>query len=540
MSVLPVLDIGMPSAILIGTSTNAVEVIVDLGFFMNHKQNFKLLATSLAVITLAGCASLQPEALQDAAIVQQAKAVKDQQASAVEPINGPLTLEEAIARAIKYNAERQVRILEEAMAYGTLDLANFDMLPKLMANAGYRNRDTDLLTNLRAGPNSPIIPGSTISSARQATTTDLSFTWSLLDFGQSYYAAKQSGDRVLIATERRRKALHNLVQDVRTAYWRVVAAEKLGQSIRDTMAEAESALKASESAEASAMRSPLEPLRFQRQLLENLRMLELVEHELSSARVELSTLAALPAGSNFSVVEPQAQINTQWLDMNPADMELQAVVNNPDMRESLYNARIARDEAKKAIVKMFPGVSFSYGTKTTNDEYIVNQRWNEAGAQISFNLLGVLSAPTAKRLADMGISMADQRQVATQMAVISQVHIARLNYANAAKQYMRADKIAKVDGRMAEVVTARAKAESQSRQESVAQQTASILSALRRYQALSNAQAAASRLQATLGLEPAVQAAQTMPLPEVVQAVQQSLKTWEAAELPKLPAGLSW
>lgn len=507
---------------------------------MNHKQNFKLLATSLAVFTLAGCANLKPEALQDADIVKQAQTVKGKQTAAVDPINGPLSLEEAIARAIKYNAERQVRIMEEAMAYGTLDLANFDMLPKFMANAGYRSRDSDLLTNLRAGPNSPITPGSTLSSSRQATTTDLSFTWSLLDFGQSYYAAKQSGDRVLIATERRRKALHNLVQDVRTAYWRVVAAEKLGQSVRDTMQEAEAALKGSEAAESSAMRSPMEPLRFQRQLLENLRMLELVEHELSSARVELATLAALPSGSNFTVVEPQTQINTKWLEMNPADMELQAVVNNPDMRESLYNARIARDEAKKAMLKMFPGISFSYGNKTTNDEYIVNQRWNEAGAQISFNLMGILSAPIAKRLAEMGISMADQRQVATQMAVISQVHIARLNYANAAKQYMRADKIARVDSRMAEVVASRAKAESQSRQESVSQQTASILSALRRYQALSNAQAAASRLQATLGLEPVLQAAEGKPLPEVVQAVQQSLKTWEAGELPKLPAGLSW
>jgi outer membrane protein TolC len=507
---------------------------------MNHKQNFKLLATSLAVFTLAGCANLKPEALQDADIVKQAQTVKGKQTAAVEAINGPLSLEEAIARAVKYNAERQVRIMEEAMAYGTLDLANFDMLPKFMANAGYRSRDSDLLTNLRAGPNSPITPGSTLSSSRQATTTDLSFTWSLLDFGQSYYAAKQSGDRVMIATERRRKALHNLVQDVRTAYWRVVAAEKLGQSVRDTMQEAEAALKGSEAAESSAMRSPMEPLRFQRQLLENLRMLELVEHELSSARVELATLAALPSGSNFTVVEPQAQINTKWLDMNPADMELQAVVNNPDMRESLYNARIARDEAKRAMLKMFPGITFSYGNRTTNDEYIVNQRWNEAGAQISFNLMGILSAPTAKRLADMGISMADQRQVATQMAVISQVHIARLNYANAAKQYMRADKIARVDSRMAEVVNARAKAESQSRQDSVAQQTASILSALRRYQALSNAQAAASRLQATLGLEPVVMAAEGKPLPEVVQAVQQSLKNWEAGELPKLPAGLSW
>lgn len=501
---------------------------------------FNKLATSLAVIVLTGCANLQPESLQNSVIVEQAKTVKAQQSMAVEPVNGPLTLEEAIARAIKYNAERQVRIMEEAMAYGTLDLANFDMLPKFMANAGYRSRDSDLLTNLRAGPNSPITPGSTLSSSRQATTTDLSFTWSLLDFGQSYYAAKQSGDRVMIATERRRKALHNLVQDVRTTYWRVVAAEKLGQSVRDTMQEAEAALKGSEAAESSAMRSPMEPLRFQRQLLENLRMLELVEHELSSARVELATLAALPSGSNFTVVEPQAQINTKWLHMKPADMELQAVVNNPDMRESLYNARIARDEAKRVMLKMFPGITFSYGNRTTNDEYIVNQRWNEVGAQISFNLMGIMSAPIAKRLADMGIAMANQRQVATQMAVISQVHIARLNYANAAKQYMRADKIARVDNRMAEVVSARAKAESQSRQDSVAQQTASILSALRRYQALSNAQAAASRLQATLGLEPVVQAAEGKPLAEVVQAVKQSLKTWEAGELPKLPAGLSW
>ncbi len=500
-------------------------------------QRLSLVPASLA---LAACSTLTPQPVTPKEVTDIARADALALQRDVAPLAGPLRMEEAIARAIKYNAERRVRRMDEALAFGGMEASRYDMLPRLVASAGYRDRSNDLLTLNEDLSTGRVIGGQSISSERQASTADLTFSWSLLDFGQSYYNAKQSGDRLLIATERRRKALHNLVQEVRTAYWRVVAAEKLGQSIRDTMQEAEATLNASEAAELSAMRSPLEPLRFQRQLLENLRMLELVEHELSSARVELATLAALPAGSDFTVVEPQAQINTRWLEVNPGDMELQAVVNNPDMRESLYNARIARDEAKKALVKMFPGLSFSYGTKTTDDEYIVNQRWNEAGAQISFNLLGLLGAPTAKRLAEMGVSMADQRQVATQMAVISQVHIARLNYANAAKQYMRADKIAKVDHRMTEVVSARAKAESQSQQEKVAQQTASILSALRRYQALSNAQAAASRLQATLGLEPAVAAAQTMPLPEVVQAVEHSLKTWEAGELPKLPAGLAW
>jgi len=501
---------------------------------------FKTLAAASAAVVMSGCANLKPQPLQTAELVEQAKAVAAQRSADVEPLQGPLTLEEAIARAIKYNPDRQVRRLEEAMAYGALDLASYDMLPKLVASAGYRDRSNDLLTNLRPGPDSPIVPGTTISTERQATTTDLSFTWSLLDFGQSYYAARQGGDRALIAGERRRKALHNLVQDVRTAYWRVVAAEKLGGAIRSAMQEAQAALKDSEATAASALRSPLEPLRFQRQLLENMRLLELMEQELSSARIDLATLVGLPASSSFAVVEPPAALQARWLDLNPADLELQAIVNNPDLRESLYNARIARDEARKALLKMFPGISFSYGAKGTSDEYVVNRHWNEAGAQLSFNLLGLFSMPVQKRLAEDGIALAQQRQVAAQMATISQVHVARLQYANALKQYERANQIAQVDGRMAEVITARAKAEAQSRQENVAQQTASILSALRRYQALSNAQAAASRMQATLGLEPLAGDAPARPLGELVQAVRQSLHRWDAAELPALPAGAAW
>ena len=71
-----------------------------------HSALFKKLAVASAVMIVAGCASFQPEALQDADIARQAKAIHEQQTSSVEPINGPLKLEEAIARAIKYNAER--------------------------------------------------------------------------------------------------------------------------------------------------------------------------------------------------------------------------------------------------------------------------------------------------------------------------------------------------------------------------------------------------------------------------------------------------
>ncbi|MFV0370695.1 MAG: hypothetical protein ACK5JI_03510, partial [Azonexus sp.] len=67
------------------------------------------------------------------------------------------------------------------------------------------------------------------------------------------------------------------------------------------------------------------------------------------------------------------------------------------------------------------------------------------------------------------------------------------------------------------------------------QQTTAILSELRRYQALSNAQAAASRLQATLGLEPVVAGSDDQPLPELTAAVAHALAVWESGKLPPLP-----
>jgi hypothetical protein len=85
-----------------------------------------------------------------------------------------------------------------------------------------------------------------------------------------------------------------------------------------------------------------------------------------------------------------------------------------------------------------------------------------------------------------------------------------------------------------------ARVEKVSKQESVAQQTASILSNLRRYQALSNAQTAASKLQATLGLEPVIAGSDNMPLSELTSVVAKSLADWESGVLPKLPAQVKW
>jgi outer membrane protein TolC len=497
--------------------------------------------TTLAVVvamtlTASGCISMQPAPLTDEEIAQRSRDDRQAARADVAPVTGPLTLEEAIARALKYNLDRRTRLMEETIALNQLDLSKYDLLPKLVASAGYTNRSEELVSRAKDSvTGAPSLSNPFISSDREHTLYGLGLTWNLLDFGVSYYNAKQNADRVLIAAERRRKAMHVLIQDVRIAFWRAASAQTLSDDVRRAISLGENALADARTAEAERLRSPLESLRYQRQLLENLRLLEAIDQELSTARVELAHLINAPFADNLAVVEPSDSLSKQLLDMPVEQMEELAITRNADLREQHYNARIARDEARKTIVKLFPSLSFSYAAKRDTDSFLVNNRWNEAGVQLSYNLFGLLSVPAQKRFADAGVTLADQRRVATQMAVLAQVHLARLQFANAWQQYDRADAIWHVDDKINQHVTNRERAQTQSKLEQVANNTTAILSLLRRYQSLAQAHAAASRLQATLGLELNVGSVQETSLQDLTAAVTAAFGDWNRVARPATP-----
>jgi hypothetical protein len=45
------------------------------------------------------------------------------------------------------------------------------------------------------------------------------------------------------------------------------------------------------------------------------------------------------------------------------------------------------------MARLFPNLSFNYGLQYDTDKYLVDSNWNEAGLQLSFNLLNLLTAP---------------------------------------------------------------------------------------------------------------------------------------------------
>ena len=496
-----------------------------------RKRHFQMkpIALALAALALSACSTIAPFPLSSEALLPANQADRTATQKGVQPITGALTLDEALARALKYNLERRAKMMEEALAFNQLDVSHFDMLPRLVAQAGYAVRNNDRISQSRNTEDGTLSPSRFVSQDRAHEMLELGFTWNLLDYSLGYYGTRQQADRVLIASERRRKAMHVLMQDVRTAFWRAASAQKLRDDVSKTIALAEDALVDSRKAEAERVRNPIDALRYQRQLLENLRLLESIDQELSSAQVELATLVNAPIGQPIAIAESDANLaDASVLKVTLQAMEEAALAQNADLREQHYNARIAREETRRTLVRLFPNVSFSYGIKYDSDTYLVNRNWNEAGLQFTFNLFNLMTGPTQIKLAEAGVALADQRRVATQLAVLSQVHRARLQLLNARNQFERADAIYATDVKISELVRNRETAQAQSKLDSVSNATAAILSLLRRYQALAQVQAAENRLLANLGMEPKIGSTGELSLEQLTEQVKRNGNPWRA------------
>jgi outer membrane protein TolC len=461
-----------------------------------------LLALACAA-ALAGCSQvplqpLQPE--EHAARVQSDRAAVRHE---VPPLGQELSLDEAIARALKYNLDRRARQMEEALALRQWDASGFDALPKLVAAAGYSARDRDRISrSIDSVTGAPSLANPSISQSREHTLVSLDLSWSLLDFGLAHYNQQQAADRVLAAAERRRKATHLLVQDVRVAYWRAASAQRLRDDVRGAIQLASEALDDSRKAEEEKLRSPLDALRYQRQLTENMRLLESIESELITARFDLAALINVPV---VQQVKYSSDANVGTLDLlstSAEAMEEQALAQNADLREHAYQRRIAATEARKVLVRQFPNISFNLGARYDTDHYLVDKNWAEAGVQTSFNLFNLLALPAQQKAAEAGIALADQRRLAAHAAVVTQVHVAREQLATARKQLERANTLWVLDEKIMQQMLRREQAQAGSKLERVAAQTTMIISLLRRYQALAQVHAATSRLQATLGVDP--------------------------------------
>ncbi len=463
---------------------------------------------SLAVVSgllISGCA-IQPEPLSNSEFASFAMDKRSLVTAGQEPLRGSLSLREAMARAIKYNLDKEVEEMQAVVAQQQLRVAHFSLLPGAVANSGYADRNNysggssvQIIAPTKLGPESLT---SSTSSERDVRSADIKFSWHILDFGLSYIRARQAADQVLIAEETRRRVITRLLENIRTAYWRAVSATRLERRLKALEQRVKRALADAGALVSAGDSSPLTALSYERELVEIQRELRKLAGELASAKAQLAALANLDPGVPYEVAIPAHYRTPDDVNMSAENMISTALENRSELREVAYRKRINAHDAEAAILQMLPGISLEASPAWNSNSFLYNANWVSWGAQASWNLINVFSYPERRAEVEAKDGLLDARALAVTMAVMTQVHVSRARLFHARRDYATADRYYNVQQKIMQHIRSSLDGGRVSEQTAIREEMNTLVAMVKRDMAFAEVQSASAGLLASMGVAP--------------------------------------
>lgn len=487
----------------------------------------KMVGFSSTVILLAGC-TVTPKPLTSTEIATNADRNFQRVDEGQVPVTAPIDLYEAMARALKYNLDYKVEMMQEALSARELNVSRADMLPQLAATAGYTGRN-----NYSGASSLSLLSGRqslepSTSSEKQVFAADLGLTWDVLDFGLSYVRAKQKADEVLIAREARRKVANRIIEDVRTAYWRAVSAQRLLDKLGQLEGSVTETLTNSQQLAERRVSAPLTALTYQRELVEIQTNIRQLQRELVIAKAQLAALMNLKPGTEFALVLPDRSVALPRVQFSGEDMMLTALRNRSELREVSYRQRIADREKDAALLRMLPNLKAMAGINYDSNDFLYNNDWANLGLSASWNVFNIFKYPAQKKAIKAQQELLEQRELALTMAVITQVNVARAQYGHLTQELASADQGQRVQDKIMYQVRSGNQAGAISQQTLLREEMNTLVSEVRYDIAYAAAQNAYANLFGSMGIDDlGPEITVNGDLPTLTQSLRQ---LWESRE----------
>ena len=407
-------------------------------------------AMGMAAALLTGCGTKNPKADMD---LRQKRSTgfrsQMQSDAAVEPLRGELSLPSAIARAIKYNLDHRVKLMESAVAREQLNLARLSYLPEVVGAVGYSARNNEAGAVSRSLLSGDVSLEYSTSQEKEHTLSTLRASWDVIDFGLTYFTVAQKTDEIAIAEEQRRKVVQNIIQDVQEAYWRAYIAQELLREVDALASESDRALAHFKGLANTGKVDPKEGLSQQRELLQIRYNMRNLQEQLAQGRIHLNALLNLPPNSEYRLQAVSRESLPVISAQAGSRLEGMALLNRPELRMEDSKLKISQAEVKKSILEMLPRAEFWGQLNNDDNKYLYNESWGEVGAQLSWNLLGAAQGVGKHGVYRAEEELAQARHQALSMAVLAQVHLAVNRYGIALQKYEDASELEEVSGKLA-------------------------------------------------------------------------------------------
>ena len=482
-----------------------------------------------AAMAFTACKTV-PQPLTDLQAQDAVKSLRNHFAAPQELVLQPLTLYDAMARALIYNLDDRIAVMERDLAQSDYDLSGYDRLPTLIANGGSFGR-----TN-RAGSSSlSLISGRqslepSTATDKQFQAGDLTASWNVLDFGLSKIRNEQLADELLISEERRRKAVAQTLRDVNRHYWRAVSYEHINTRLDGLKSDIRQAKENSAKLHEARITPPLPIISYQRDLNNAEEQLQGLLRDLESAKLELARLMGLAPNQSFALDVPHHGSPPKTLLMSFDEMIDLSLRLRSEIRETVYAKRISEKNIKKAVLETLPSLEAFAGLEANSNSFLYNANWADYGARASWNIMKVLSAGRRKDKAKAQLRLEEGRGLAAALAVMTQLGISRAQYENALSGYAAAEQGADIQHKAMSYADASYNVGAVSRQAWTLEKLRTLLSEARQEGLRADMKDAEAALYISLGYDP--YAADTR-LNDSIAVISASLQEyWEGLQGP--------
>lgn len=380
------------------------------------------------VLLTQGCSSLHPPVSepQVAGFVARLGSELEMQQ---EPLIGPLTVEDAVARAVRYNHSVRAKELEASLADAKVRVQAGSMLPSIIAESDYYRRDR------RMASRSNMSPTYSSSSDLQSISRDIALSWNLLDFGLSFVRSRQALDKAYQSHEEYRRVAARIAEETRSTYWRAVAQQKLAPALARLNEEVSDALKLARSQAKDPLIDPMVAINFQRDLLNSQRELNQVHASLAGATDQLKQLIGLPNVEYLRLSALRDILKTEVLSSS-ADTDIAAALQQrPEIRQHMYDLRITEEEVNVTILQLLPGVTLSKTFASDTNSFLLHHNWISWTSKIAGNLINLVKLPNDLATIDAQAEVHRANALATAATIVMQVHVARARLAVQMRSY---------------------------------------------------------------------------------------------------------
>ena len=371
-------------------------------------------------------------------------------------IEGAITLADALDLAMTHNidvwiAAEQCRFQEELADHVTLK-----MLPSILASGGQDERnhyDASASESLETGRES-LEPS--LSSERRVATFDVTAVWNLLDFGMSYLRARQQADRVAMAAQRERRVKQNLAWQVTQTYMEAVTARESAQQAVELNEYIEANLERIRKEVEDRVIAQIDGLKQETMLLGQQQDLRRYERAFVKAKANLAQLVGLPPGTSFTLAPLDLRVPEEVVVYDVEQLEREALMQRPELFEKDLEQAISRDEVHLALAQMFPSPVGTLRLDYSSNRYLAYREWYTVGARASWDLLSLPQQVRRREALKIQTGLIQKQRMALAIAVLTQLHLALIDHAEAQETYAFAKVLAEKTGLLLEAVRSQA------------------------------------------------------------------------------------